>query len=84
MNREDIIRMAQEAGVVGLAKTPGFTDFLEYFASLVAAAEREACVKILEAYQIPIGNSSAGELAAEWTYDALHSIRAEIKERGNK
>jgi len=51
-------------------------------AQLVAAAEREACIKILEAYQIPVGNSAAGEMAAEWTYDALHSIRAEIKERG--
>ena len=41
MNREDIIRMAQEAGFfVSLdCKVSGF----EAFAALVASAEREAC-----------------------------------------
>ena len=44
MNREDIIRMAQEAG-----KTEGMVDFvfhpvIERFAALVASAEREACI----------------------------------------
>lgn len=38
-------------------------------------------IKIIETYSIPCGNSAAGELAAEWTYDALKSIRDEIKER---
>ena len=49
MTRDDIIRMAQEAGFYidpdwiehGL---PGF----ENFANLVAAAEREACAKVCE------------------------------------
>jgi hypothetical protein len=57
---------------------------LERFVVFVADDEREACVKIIEAYQIPVGNSSAGERAADWTYDALRSIRAEIRERRNK
>ena len=49
MNREDIIRMAQEAGLVG---KPIFTEGLEHFANLVASAEREACAKIAET---PVG-----------------------------
>lgn len=51
MTREDIIRMALEAG----GCTPEWDDFwefhqdaLEHFAALVAAAEREACAEICE------------------------------------
>jgi hypothetical protein len=50
MTREDIIRMAREAGFSehdGIV-TGGMTD-LERFAALVAAAEREACAKVCEA-----------------------------------
>ena len=43
MNREDVIRMAREAGIVG-----HFWPELERFAALVAAAEREACAKVVE------------------------------------
>lgn len=50
----------------------------------LVAAEREACIKILEGYKIPCGNSSAGELAADWTLDALENIRESIRERGKK
>ena len=43
MNREDIIRMAREAGIIH----PEMVDkTLERFAALVASAEREACAKI--------------------------------------
>jgi hypothetical protein len=41
MNREDIIRMAQETGV-----TAERVRDLVNFASLVASAEREACAKV--------------------------------------
>ena len=42
MNREDIIRMANEAGIIH----PEMVDkTLERFAALVASAEREACAK---------------------------------------
>ena len=47
-------------------------------------AERQACIDIIETYQIPVGNSPQGELAADWTYAALHEIRDEIKQRGEK
>lgn len=38
------------------------------------------CVDKIESYRIPVGNSSAGEMACEWTYAALKEIRDEIKE----
>jgi len=49
MTRDDIIRMAREAGFAGwLAETPFVTASFERFAALVAAAEREACAKVCE------------------------------------
>ncbi|NCX55906.1 MAG: hypothetical protein EBW87_01715 [Burkholderiaceae bacterium] len=51
MNREDIIRMAREAGMelYGLGKDrEKFVYYLQEFAALVAAAEREACAKVCE------------------------------------
>lgn len=38
------------------------------------------CIDKIETYRIPCGNSPAGEMACEWTYDALKSIRDDIKE----
>jgi hypothetical protein len=49
---------------------------MEKFAELII----RACVDKLETYRIPVGNSAAGELACEWTYDALLKIRDDIRE----
>lgn len=49
MNRDDVIRMAREAGIGWLERAEGISEFLERFAALVAAAEREACAKVCEA-----------------------------------
>ena len=49
---------------------------LEKFAQLIV----QECINRIETYQIPVGNSVSGELACEWTYDALKEIRDEIKE----
>ena len=46
MKREDVIRMAKEAGLVGLEQG-GVLENFERFAALVAAHEREACCKIV-------------------------------------
>ena len=48
MNREDIIRMAQEAQMPFYWRTGEITylDKLERFAALVASAEREACARV--------------------------------------
>jgi hypothetical protein len=45
MSREDITRMAREAGFVGF---DGDNKSLRRFAELVAAAEREACAKVCD------------------------------------
>jgi hypothetical protein len=50
--------------------------FSQKFAELIV---RE-CIDKIETYRIPVGNSAAGEMACEWTYDALKEIRDEIKE----
>ena len=46
MNREDIIRMAHEAGL--LPNPEVYIEDLERFAALVAAAERETCLQIAD------------------------------------
>jgi hypothetical protein len=46
MNREEIIRMAREAGLD--PDLWNYTDAFERFASLVAADEREACAKVCD------------------------------------
>jgi len=47
--REDIIRMAREAGFNEIqTNAMVFGAILERFAALVAAAEREACAKVCE------------------------------------
>ena len=80
MNREDIIRMAREAGDAD--RIDPFTkdgdwviltpDELERFAALVASAEREACVQIVE--------SEAMQYAEPvWAFEIVNDIRA----RGN-
>ena len=52
MNRDDIIRMAREAGMPEWLQEDWFADpfdsFALRFAALVAAAEREACAKVVE------------------------------------
>ena len=46
MNREDIVRMAKEAGMESFDICVELDDF----AALVAFAEREACAKVVEAW----------------------------------
>ena len=46
MNREDIIRMAREAGFESNYISLNFPKELERFAALVASAEREACARV--------------------------------------
>ena len=50
---------------------------LEAFAKLII----KECIDSIEQHKIPVGNSAAGELACEWTYNALKEIRDEIKEK---
>jgi len=46
MTRDDIILMAREAGLLPNYEVYELDERLIFFASLVAAAEREACAKV--------------------------------------
>lgn len=46
---------------------------------LVELAVKE-CIKIITNYEIPVGNSAAGEIACDMTYRALVDIRKQIRE----
>ena len=57
-------------------------DDIQYsYADLRAAVltERKRIINIIEHYQIPVGGSSASEIACDMTYIALRDIRDEIK-----
>ena len=63
MNRDDIIRMAKEAGIctgnsILLPAPDGQIEALDRFAALVAEREREACAKVCDEYVGP-GSISA-------------------------
>ena len=76
MNREDIIKLAREAGF-----TEGdislFPDLIAHFAAIVAAAEREECAKACEEL-LTIINS--GDEHMDGVTDCIVAIRA----RGEK
>jgi hypothetical protein len=51
MDREDIIKLAREAGFNPVSYTGANLELFERFAALVAAHEREACAKACEERQ---------------------------------
>ena len=67
MNRDDIIRMAQECYLIGVRPHLDgiYQESLERFANLVAAAEREACARVCD----------EEKLEACWHEDA-HTVAA--------
>ena len=76
MNSEDIIRMAQEAGIGWGLGIGGMEDFLERFAALVASAEREACAKVCEEMRTYVGRNNAV------TQSSAQDCATAIRERG--
>jgi len=74
MNKDEIIRMAREAGwdINDLIDVFDFGVRLERFADLVAAAEREACAKVCLSEWSTHGQMEAGGVFA-----------AAIRARGN-
>ena len=84
MTQDDIIQMALEAGykTVYLADVPigRSYQFLERFAALVAAHEREACAKVAdnELMNTNMLTSYPPKSSAAW------NIAAAIRERGEK
>jgi hypothetical protein len=97
MTRDDIIRMAREARFEQIAGDDWvcFTEEIERFAALVAAAEREACAKEAELMApkaairrrnsfLESGHLSALQIENEATGAALVALRcaAAIRARG--
>ena len=78
MNKEDIIRMAREAGIVFDDKA---APFYERFAALVAAAsasvEREACANVCEE-----GIANATDWDSSYWDQACENRAATIRARG--
>jgi predicted Zn-dependent protease len=73
MTRDDIIKMAREAGFDPHDMSDDFTcnlEDIERFASLVAAAEREACAKVCDVLAVH------PEYASDITKVAAQAIRA--------
>ena len=83
MNREDIIRMAREAGLMpaSFCRWSAYSDDLERFAALVAAAERKACARIADTYGGPKEPMMVGTYEAGW-HNAAETIAADIRARG--
>jgi hypothetical protein len=64
----------------GTEQVPVWTaEDMRAYAAACVAAERERCARIVEAHRVPVGNSAAGELAAQWTMDALREIGDAIR-----
>ena len=92
MTRDEIIRMAREAGmerVVDVHKDGTRTielphpDLLKRFATLVAAAEREACAKVCEELDIKSEDGEWGDYLAGWS-DGTDDCAAAIRARKEK
>jgi hypothetical protein len=79
MDRDDIIKMAREAGFNleqgFLLRVTGIDEDLERFAALVAAAEREAIAKSLDKQ----ADLACDEFDRQWAQEMAAAVRA----RGN-
>ena len=81
MTKDDIIRMAREAGVVIDGNNSGQDDLL-YFAALVAAAEREACAKLVEPGKEHRRDAHWGYIGGNEGVELLDKCAAAIRARG--
>jgi hypothetical protein len=77
VNRDDIIRMAREADLPLPLSSADIIETIEFFAALVAAAEREACAKVCEhKMPQPVVNWSDAQIV-----EALRECAAAIRAR---
>ena len=83
MDREDIIRMAREAGLD--PDLWNYTDAFERFAALVAAAEREACARLCDQmFHDWCNQEFEDEDEAYRNKPDAEDCKKAIRERGNK
>jgi hypothetical protein len=84
MTRDDIIRMAREAGI---GETRGWfncvEEELERFANLVAAAELEACLNQIEII-VEAEREACAKVCDGWPDYDVQGLAEAIRARGNK
>ena len=76
MTKDDIIRMAREAGFTLLRDERVFTKMLGHFAALVAAVERENCAQVCDEME----KRAEGTECCKWPTPA--DCAAAIREQG--
>jgi len=80
MTKDDIIRMAREAGICIYNNDDelmlGSPEELERFAALVAAAEREACAKVVDEMADQMVADMEPSTAVAWVRNRAAAIRA--------
>jgi hypothetical protein len=82
MTRDDIIKMAREAGFAdGVAEIMGLEGFAR-FAALVAAHEREACANLL--LNVDLSSMDADHRLQSWTATVLLNFSDAIRARGEQ
>jgi hypothetical protein len=80
MTRDDIIKMAREAGFAdGVAEIVGLEGFAR-FAALVAAAEREECARVLD----EMADDMEREMEPSTAIAYVRSKAAAIRARGQQ
>ena len=84
MNNE-IKQLCEQAKAYATESTKDFTGdepvvWMDYYTERFTKLIVKECIDKIETYRIPVGNSAAGEMACEWTYEALKEVRDEIKE----
>ena len=77
---KDSVSIRVESVIAGSIDGHGIIEIPNSFAEKFAELIVRECIDKIETHQIPVGNSAAGEMACEWTYDALKEIRNEIKQ----
>ena len=76
MTVDDIVRMAREAADGSETEDVFAIPFLERFAAIVAAAEREACAKVCD--------EEAMEERDDWAMRRIEACARVIRARGNQ
>jgi len=82
MTRDDIIKMAREAGFNPVSYTGANLELFERFAALVAAHEREACANLL--LNVDLSPMDADHRLQSWTATVLLNFSEAIRARGEQ
>lgn len=82
MNRDDIIRMAREVNFTWAMSSSDIA-FLEAFAALVAAHEREECARVCEDSILAENYLTLSEIAAAIRESPVQAIYDSMRARSN-